>query len=258
MKKYISALLLILLIIPSVALASWWNPFSWKVFHRKEKAEIAIETKVLNTESIDKKTTEPINKPTDEIKKLQKQIDKLENSKENNSIDPNIEIQARKELESKSITDINLEIAKQKEIAEQLRQLQVQLDKAEQDRLVLKQKADEQLRINAAKIELEKQIAQQNEINRIKEINAQKEKDAELAIQQEIIQQAIQVKQEKLNAINKKIAGLNAKYAEDVIAARKRTVSMTSINRHVQVLTDQYNIDYAVLMAQFQQIKYSD
>lgn len=31
MKKYIVVLLLILFIIPSVALASWWNPFSW--FH---------------------------------------------------------------------------------------------------------------------------------------------------------------------------------------------------------------------------------
>lgn len=38
MKKYILALFLITLIIPSVVLASWWNPFSWKIFHKKEVA----------------------------------------------------------------------------------------------------------------------------------------------------------------------------------------------------------------------------
>ncbi len=36
MKKYLKGLFLVLLIIPSIATASWWNPFSWK-----EKAELS-------------------------------------------------------------------------------------------------------------------------------------------------------------------------------------------------------------------------
>lgn len=36
MKKYLLVLFLIVFIAPSVALASWWNPFSWKIFQKKE------------------------------------------------------------------------------------------------------------------------------------------------------------------------------------------------------------------------------
>jgi hypothetical protein len=69
---------------------------------------------------------------------------------------------------------------------------------------------------------------------------------------------ANQAKQEKLNAINLQIANLNAKYAEDVATARKRQSSMAQINLHIQVLTDQYNIDYATLKAEYQQIVYGN
>lgn len=61
-------------IIPSIAMASWWNPFSWKVFHKKE---IVPQVQAINTESINNTTTEQINNSTEEIKKLQKQIDDL-------------------------------------------------------------------------------------------------------------------------------------------------------------------------------------
>ncbi len=35
MKKYILVVVLVSFIIPSVALASWWNPFTWNIFKRK-------------------------------------------------------------------------------------------------------------------------------------------------------------------------------------------------------------------------------
>ncbi len=38
MKKYAPVLFLVVFLIPSIALASWWNPFSWKVFKRKVAA----------------------------------------------------------------------------------------------------------------------------------------------------------------------------------------------------------------------------
>jgi predicted DsbA family dithiol-disulfide isomerase len=42
MKRHISILLLLVFVIPSVALASWWNPTTWKIFsflHKKNQVE---------------------------------------------------------------------------------------------------------------------------------------------------------------------------------------------------------------------------
>lgn len=38
MKKYLSIALLTIFIIPSVASAAWWNPFTWKIFQKKDVA----------------------------------------------------------------------------------------------------------------------------------------------------------------------------------------------------------------------------
>jgi len=46
MKKYLLVLLLIVFIIPSVALASWWNPFSWFNSWNFNKTEITTENPV--------------------------------------------------------------------------------------------------------------------------------------------------------------------------------------------------------------------
>ena len=46
MKKYLISLFLLAFIIPSITLASWWNPFSWKIIKRSQ--EIKIE-KLTNT-----------------------------------------------------------------------------------------------------------------------------------------------------------------------------------------------------------------
>jgi hypothetical protein len=72
MKKYISVLFLLVFIIPSVAFASWWNPFSWKIFHKKE---VAPQTQI----NIQKNSDEKINE-------LQKQLDDLKNEKEISTI----------------------------------------------------------------------------------------------------------------------------------------------------------------------------
>lgn len=66
MKKYLLVLLLIVFIVPSVALASWWNPFSWFngwTFHKTEVAP-PVQTETQKT-------------PDEQIKDLQKQVDDL-------------------------------------------------------------------------------------------------------------------------------------------------------------------------------------
>lgn len=55
MKKYLIPLFLIIFIAPSVALASWWNPFTWKVFKKREPAP---QVQVINTENNNTKEEE--------------------------------------------------------------------------------------------------------------------------------------------------------------------------------------------------------
>ena len=55
MKKYILTLLAIVLIIPSIALASWWNPFTWKIFNSNKK-EIIPQIQVITTNPINSKS----------------------------------------------------------------------------------------------------------------------------------------------------------------------------------------------------------
>jgi len=67
MKKYISVLFLLTFIIPSIAFASWWNPFTWKVFHKKEITP-NVQVEIQKT-------------PEEKISELQKQLDGLNNQK---------------------------------------------------------------------------------------------------------------------------------------------------------------------------------
>ena len=46
MKKYIAVLFLIAFIVPSVAFASWWNPFTWNIFSIFNRQKTSQETQV--------------------------------------------------------------------------------------------------------------------------------------------------------------------------------------------------------------------
>lgn len=51
MKKYFYTLLLIALITPSIAFASWWNPFSWGIFHRTDTKTEVLENRIKELEN---------------------------------------------------------------------------------------------------------------------------------------------------------------------------------------------------------------
>lgn len=55
---------------PSVAFASWWNPFSWKIFNSSHKKEVVLQAQAVNNK--------PVVSPTVENKKLQNQNLNLE------------------------------------------------------------------------------------------------------------------------------------------------------------------------------------
>lgn len=88
MKKYIAISLLAVFIVPSVAFASWWNPFTWKIFHKKEMVT-QIKPEVQNPEE---KINE-LQKQLEDLKTQQTQVitqNKIEPIKSGNTITKNI------------------------------------------------------------------------------------------------------------------------------------------------------------------------
>ena len=66
MKKYVVILFLLVIVVPSVAMAAWWNPRTWKVFQKRQSFPQAQLV-----------TNETTRNSAEEIKNLQGQIDDL-------------------------------------------------------------------------------------------------------------------------------------------------------------------------------------
>ncbi|PIR68203.1 hypothetical protein COU49_02560 [Candidatus Nomurabacteria bacterium CG10_big_fil_rev_8_21_14_0_10_35_16] len=81
MKKYFLVLLLIIFAVPSIALASWWNPFSWKIFHKKEVAP-QVQVEIQKT-------------PEEKITELQKQLDDLKKQKSSSVSTPTTPVEKK-------------------------------------------------------------------------------------------------------------------------------------------------------------------
>ena len=79
MKKYLLVLLLIVFIIPSIAFASWWNPFSWFKNKTTTVPQANFVTQLTNS------TATPKDDSKAQIEALQKQITDLKNQKSNPS-----------------------------------------------------------------------------------------------------------------------------------------------------------------------------
>lgn len=236
MKKTLISLAVVVLVVPQIALASWWNPISW---FRKQPTKTATQESSVKTAT----------STASEIENLQKRIDDLK--KQQPVVPATTASVIKKKTEKLAPPADNSETIK----AQVQAQVEVALKaKADQEALIAKQKADEQSRIDLANAQLARQLAEQAEITRIQLVNAQATRDAELLAQQ----QALQIKKDKLNAINRQIADLNAKYAVD-FAEAGRSGSTVGFAEGVQRrVTSQYNIDYATLVAQYQQIQYSN
>jgi len=74
MKKYLTVLFLVAFIVPSVAFASWWNPFSWSK-DSKQTIDVIEPTPVQSTDKNDSKIeTKP--KEVKETKVVEKIVEK--------------------------------------------------------------------------------------------------------------------------------------------------------------------------------------
>ncbi len=215
---------LILFIVPQVTFAAWWNPFAWGIFHKTDKNTELLEKRIHELESklssSDKITTTSTQKviAATSTSVLKKEVKKVVPT-----------------VDSSAVIQEQLRVGVKAELKA----------KEDQDALIAKQKADEQERLYDIKAEADRQ----NEA-----VIAAHE-----AAEQRAVQDAFQVKQQKLNEINKKIADLNAKYAKDIAAARGSSgVTLEQSDAVVRALNSRYSIDYNILMAEFQQVQYSN
>ena len=128
MKKYIFVPLSVIFIIPLIASASWWNPFSWKMFESKKQTSIVEESKVEIKQD---------NDSSEEIKKLKQQVFELQKQKNSHS----------------TKTSKSLELPNDLDLVKKENQQKIELElkaKIEQEAL-LKQKQEEQARIGLSK-----------------------------------------------------------------------------------------------------------
>jgi len=92
MKKYLTILFLVAFIVPSVALASWWNPFSWGIFSKIFSKNEVVETTQTQPVEINKSSSEEnkeqaedSSEELEEIEKLKREIEELKREQEKNT-----------------------------------------------------------------------------------------------------------------------------------------------------------------------------
>ena len=51
MRKYLLIMVLVIFVIPTIAFASWWNPFDWSIFHRTDIKTQILEKRIQELES---------------------------------------------------------------------------------------------------------------------------------------------------------------------------------------------------------------
>jgi protein-disulfide isomerase len=116
MKKYTSILLLVVFIVPSIAVASWWNPSSWSIFGFLHNKESSRQTQVVDSKNYE-----------DKINELQKQIEELKSKNTTSSstsvripISISDEVKAQVAKELKNQTAINALKNKDKTLSEKV------------------------------------------------------------------------------------------------------------------------------------------
>ena len=217
-KSIILLTLLSFLIFPTVALASWWNPFSWgiwnNIFHKADTKTQILENKVKELES--KLNEQPTSTP------------------------------AVTETNKATNTEAN------QQATQQSAQKATQQAAAQAATAKAAQQATAQAAAQAAQQAAAQQAAQQAAAQAAAQAQAAQQAAAQAA------QQAAADKQAKLDAVNLEIANLNAKYAQDIKDCDSRQASMSFIYACENQVTRTYNSDYNTLAAKFQQIKYGN
>lgn len=255
MKKYLSVFIFSALVTPSVAFASWWNPVSW--FSNWTFQSTNIETQILENrvKELENKL-ESKNTPTSAISNTPattsiSSYQELLKDKQERADAIRTALSSSTNTNSNAMKTVNQQVDNSAIIEAQVKvQVESRMKaKAVQDELNAKIKAEEQMRRDALKAEADMLTAQN-----AARIAAQYEEE------QQAFKNAFEAKQQKLNAINLQIANLNAKYASDSVEIKlnKEGGFGGAVQSKLNSLFSKYEDDYNLLMAEYQQIKYSN
>ena len=217
--------------LPSLTFAAWYNPVSWFSFFFHREPQViekivyvqATSTPATSTPMVAGTSTENIIEEKPTPKPVIKKTPVVDNS---------AQIKAQAALKLKAQQD-----AQAKAEAEYATQVKAAADlKAQQDAYTAQIKAQQDAKIKADQ--------------------EQYQRDLEATKARE--QAAYDQKQSQLDAINQKVANLNAKYAADLKALQSGDMTKEQSYPMMLSVDQQYRIDYAQLQAEFQQIKYSN
>ncbi|MEI6345749.1 MAG: hypothetical protein WCO79_00710 [bacterium] len=272
MKKFLSILVLVVLVTPQVAMAAWWNPFSWSVFQKKEAnvQQLEVRIKELEKKLEAASTTEKVVVPKPvvvEKKSVKKVVPVVE--EEVAPVVPKTFV-----LPNGSVVDVAGNVVSaapvkdDKTIGEDyfnehktcagLRDVQPNSYSFCVDYALNKVDVpvSNSQSVQGDKFTGENYFKEHKTCAGLKDVNANQHSFCiSYALNGD---NSFDSKQSRLNAINLKIANLNAKYAKDLAAARTQGSSTDYSEGLMRYISIQYNIDYAALMAEFQQIQYSN
>ncbi len=273
--KLVISSIFVSLIVPNLAFAAWWNPFTWNIFSwfhssvKTENSEIATSTVVASTSTTkvnntNSKTEGGINTPTinEDINNTQQNTQNISNSISQTVAQP-FTVNCSPDKNSVVGTEPVTWTAQPSDG-----------DAAHQyiwsgdDGLSGNNKSiswtyttDGIKSANVKVINSSGQVATNicNSAVIITNSNLQ-------AMQEQTAQdaanfantQAQNIKQGKLDAINKQIADLNLKYANDIAQVSGEGELSSIVEGRKNMITQKYQMDYNLLVAQYQQILYSN
>lgn len=218
MKRIIITPLLLIILIPQIALAAWWSPFSWFSgwnFSKSKQEEVSVE-------------------------ELRKEVQDLKKQLEETEIETAISTETLKIQEDK--IDEEDVIKKTNEQRMRLEQERVRQEEA-QERFQASLIQQDKDRINKEKIKVEEEIYQK-ELKRIEDENKLVEKNNKLVSDYD----------DDIREIDKEILELGKKFLKDTESTPGLTTSQYQIR--VSNLTNQYNRDVQDLEFEKQDLYY--
>lgn len=306
MKKYLSILIFTTFIFPSVALASWWNPFSWfnnwSFSEKLEPKTEILEKRILELESKLNSSTTPAVSSIKETKKEFKENPASINNSNVNLIVPVSDMTAETALKNKALDIFNQEIIAiesfNKSVVEDIDYMNkvksnfsgytndssVALIDYTNDRLFENKKTVASNQEMLEYLRSEKNLLQSQPLTYFSTYQIDKDNYEVL----ETVQNAVashneeyntykkyvqneqkyidgltkktEEKSNGLNAINLKIAELNAKYADDMKKCNSNNSGglVSGVTACKNSKTETYTNDYNALMAEWQLIKYGN
>lgn len=261
MKKIIISLgLLAFLVFPTVTHAAWWNPFTWRVFQHKVQTPVVVSQPVIQETPIAPLSEEVVS-PSDEITKLQAQIDDLKKQQAVNvpTVKSPVVSKAITLPATPMITDVCLNIeGVQSKIPDGYSSV-VGICSVINTKDLCPNIDGAQATVPAGMI-MYKNINKCITEKELEELDAEQQEIANMKAAVAATQQASEEKQSKLNAINLEIANLNAKYAADSAERKlnKNGSCCGAMEADLNNLYTKYIDDYNALTAEYQIVKYSN